>query len=227
MATFNTDIVRTIQNQSLSSVICEQLEDMITTGKIEPGERINESQLSTALGVSRAPIREACRQLERSGMVEVRANKGTFVKEIDLKKVEELYEIRAALDSLAGEKAAQVATDEQLAELRSLYEAMEQATDEDDHQTYYKANLDFHMCILLIAGNSSLIPIYQGVCKQASLFRQTSLSIPGRLPESLKHHQHILEAIESRDAVQAGYLMKQHIMEAKNALSAYCSQNED
>lgn len=223
MTDFNVDLVRTIQNKSISSIICDQLEEMILSGKIKSGERINESQLSKILGVSRAPIREACRQLERSGMVEVRNNKGTFVKQIDLREVEELYEIRAALDALAGEKAALAITDEQQGVLYGLLEEMQLATEKEDPQQYYKTNLDFHMCIMRIAGNSSLIHIYEGICKKASLFRQTSLSIPGRLPESLDHHRLIYEAIISKDSAKAARLMKDHIMEAKDALVKYCA----
>ena len=61
MTDFNVDMVRTIQNKSISSIICDQLEEMILSGKNQSGERINESQLSKNLGVSLAPIREACR----------------------------------------------------------------------------------------------------------------------------------------------------------------------
>ena len=225
MNNFNTEMVRTIQNQSLSSVIYDQLEEMILSGRIKPGERINESQLSSILGISRAPIREACRQLERSGMVEVRTNKGTFVREIDITEIEELYEIRAALDALAGEKAAHVITEEDSQELKTYVDEMETATINEDHHHYFKANLAFHMCIMRIAGNKNLMTIYDGVCKKASLFRRTSLSLPGRLPESLKQHKTIFEAISSGDPIKTENLMKRHIMDAKNALLASCAKS--
>lgn len=215
MANFKTDLVKTIQTQSLSSVICSQLEEMILSGDILPGERINESQLSSTLGVSRAPIREACRQLERSGMVEVRINKGTFVIEIDLKEVMELYEIRATLDALASDKAARIITEDQKTSLLHHLEEMRQATQREDHHKYFKANIDFHMCIMHIAGNKNLLQIYEGVSKKASLFRKTSLSAPGRLPVSLKQHEAIYEAIISGDADRAADLMKHHIHDAK------------
>lgn len=215
MANFNTDLVKTIQTQSLSSVICSQLEEMILSGEIIPGERINESQLSSALGVSRAPIREACRQLERSGMVEVRVNKGTFVKKIDLREVEEIYEIRATLDAFAADKAAQIITEDQKAALFIHLEEMQHATRQDDHQKYFNANIDFHRCIIGIAGNMNLLEISEGMSKKASLFRKTSLSVPGRLPVSLKQHEAIYEAIISGDADQAADLMKHHINDAK------------
>lgn len=218
MANFNTDLVKTIQTQSLSSVICSQLEEMILSGDILPGERINESQLSSTLGVSRAPIREACRQLERSGMVEVRINKGTFVKEIDLQEVEELYEIRATLDALAADKAAQIITEDQKTALHIHLEEMQQAAQQDDHQHYFKANIGFHMCIMHIAGNKNLLEIYEGVSKKASLFRKTSLSAPGRLPVSLKQHEAIYDAIASGDADKAADLMKHHIHDAKTII---------
>lgn len=227
MREFDSELVKTIQNQSLSTVICSQLEEMILSGAILPGERINESQLSNLLGVSRAPIREACRQLERSGMVEVRAKKGTFVKQIDIREIEELYDIRSALDSMATEKAAQHITKYQIDELQGHLEVMTNATLHNDSQSYFSANLDFHKCILQIAGNQNLIDIYDGVSKKSSLFRRTSLSIPGRLPISLKQHEAIFQAIVQGDSTLAAHLMKQHVMDAKTALLASCAISDE
>ena len=102
---FDTTELRKIQNNSLSGAVFTQLERLVMAGGIAPGERINESQLANRLGVSRAPIREACRQLEKYGLVEVRKNKGTFIRDIKIDEALELYDIRAALEALAAEKA--------------------------------------------------------------------------------------------------------------------------
>ena len=227
MPEFNTEIVKTVQKQSLSSVICSQLEDMILSGDIKPGERINESQLSSLLGVSRAPIREACRQLERHGMVEVRVNKGTFVRELNITEVEELYEIRAALDALAGEKAAMATDTGELDTLSNHLKDMKTASQSDDHDALFKANVEFHMTVMRMAGNINLMSLYEGVCKKASLFRRTSLSLPGRLLESTRQHEAIFKAIADGDASKAAELMKHHIMDAKTVLLAACAESED
>lgn len=223
---FDTDELQSIRSRSLSGAIFTQLEDMILSGKIPPGERINESHLSSLLGVSRAPIREACRQLEKYGMVEVRTNRGTFVREIDITEVQELYDIRAALDALAAEKAAQRIRQNDLEILDQHLDIMNRFSQSDDSYSYFKANLDFHHAIIHISGNQNLLHLYTGICKKASLFRRTSLSLPGRLSISLLQHREVVEALRKRDSARAAQLLKAHILDAKESLIRY-SQHKD
>jgi DNA-binding GntR family transcriptional regulator len=207
-----------IRSRSLSSTIYRQLEEMILSGKIKPGERINESRLAATLQVSRAPIREACRQLEKHGMVEVLANRGTFVRSIQSDEVEELYDIRAALEALAGERAAERITPKARKELQTSFAAMEKFAKGGSIVDYYEANADFHIEIIRISGNKSLAGIYGSICKQVSLFRKTSLSLPGRLSISLEQHQEILAALISGDGNKAGTLLRHHVLDAGHAL---------
>ena len=207
-----------IKSSSLSSVIYRQLEEMILSGRIKPGERINESQLAAALQVSRAPIREACRQLEKHGMVEVHANRGTFVRSIQPEEVEELYDIRAALEALAGERAAARITPKARKELQTRFAAMEEFAKGGSVVEYYEANTEFHMEIIRISGNKSLAGIYDSICKQVSLFRKSSLSLPGRLNISLGQHQEILAALLSGDGKEAGASLRHHVLDAGHAL---------
>jgi len=209
-----------IRSRSLSSIIYRQLEEMILAGKIKPGERINESQLAAALQVSRAPIREACRQLEKHGMVEVLANRGTFVRSIQSGEVEELYDIRAALEALAGERAAERITPNARKELKKHFAAMERFAKAGSVIDYYEANTGFHLSIIRISCNKSLAGIYDSICKRVSLFRKTSLSLPGRLGVSLAQHEEILAALLAGDGTKAGALLRHHVLDAGCALGA-------
>jgi DNA-binding GntR family transcriptional regulator len=215
-----------IRSRSLSSAIYRQLEEMILAGKIKPGERINESQLALALQVSRAPIREACRQLERHNIVEVRANRGTFVRNIESKEVAELYDVRAALDALAGERAAERMTPATVRELRGHIRLMERFAAQEDVAAYYRANLDFHMAVVRVSSNESLIKLYESVCKQALLFRRTSLSLPNRLRVSLKQHKEIFSALTSGQKDLAAGLLKNHVLDAGRALVSVIEPNK-
>ena len=215
-----------IKSSSLSSVIYRQLEEMILAGKIKSGERINESQLATALQVSRAPIREACRQLEKHGMVEVYANRGTFVRSIEAEEVEELYDIRAALEALAGERAAERMTSKARKELQSSFSAMKKFANQGSVVDYYEANAEFHLEIIRTSGSKSLVNIYDSICKQVSLFRKTSLSLPGRLNISLQQHQEILAALLSGDGNKAGTLLRHHVLDAGHTLVSALSKTK-
>jgi len=218
MNEFNTKLIKKVQRQSLTSVIHDQLEDMILSGRLKPGERINESRLSALLEVSRAPIREACRQLEKNGMVEIITRRGTFVAEIDLNEVQELYDIRASMDALATEKAAEYATPKDLEDFRYLLGEMKDAVEKKEIQKYFQCNLDFHRKIVLTSKNNNLFSLIEGIYNKASLCRKTNLYYPDRVLISFKQHNNIFKAIEAGNPEKASKLMKHHILDAKDAL---------
>lgn len=218
MNEFNIAEIQEVQNRSLVEIIFRQLEGMILSGKIQPSERINESKLSNVLGVSRAPIREALRLLASNGILEIRANRGMFVRDLQINEVEGLYDIRAALDVLAGEKAAELIDEEHLQVLNHWIKEMAVCVEANDTDAYYRANIAFHAAIVEISGNANLLSIYEGVCKQMSLFRRVSLSLPGHLRLSLQRHKKIVEAIKSKDSAKAANVMRNHTLGAKKTL---------
>jgi len=218
MSKFNTKIIKKVQTQSLTSVIYDQLEDMILTGKLKPGERINESQLSAQLEVSRAPIREACRQLEKHGMVHIIARRGTFVANIAVSEVKELYDIRASLDALAAENAAVLRTPQDLDEFRNILKNMQDGLEADDAKAYFAANMIFHRAIVRISGNKNLESLIEGIYNKASLCRKTNLSLPERMSISYRQHKYIFKAIEAGNPMEASTQMKHHVIEARDAL---------
>lgn len=218
MNEFDIHEIQEFQNRSLVEIIFRQLEGMILSGKIQPAERINESKLSNLLGVSRAPIREALRLLASNGILEIRANRGMFVRDLQIKEVEELYDIRAALDVLAGERAAERIDEEHIRVLTKWIQEMAVYVEANNTDAYYRANIAFHAAIVEISGNTNLLSIYEGVCKQMSLFRRISLSLPGQLRLSLQRHKKIIKAIKSKDSAKAAKVMKNHTLGAKKAL---------
>lgn len=228
MNEFNTKLIKKVQTQSLTSVIYNQLEDMILTGVLTPGERINESKLSAMLQVSRAPIREACRQLEKYGMVQIIARRGTFVTKIEVSEVKELYDIRASLESLAAEKSAAYATFKDLEEFQNILNTMQQAIKADDAKKYFKANMLFHRKIVLTSRNENLDSLIEGICNKASLYRKTNLSVLDRMSISYRQHKDIFGAIEAGNQTEASTQMKHHVIDARDALlSSLVSQQED
>src|SRR5919112_3447362 len=98
--------LRIRRTESLTSLVRRELERMIEVGELKAGDRLNENALALKLGVSRGPVREACRGLEQSGLVQVIVNRGVFVREISNRQAWELYEIRANLYGLAGRPLA-------------------------------------------------------------------------------------------------------------------------
>lgn len=198
------------QATSLPHLIVDQLESMIINGVLKGGDRINESALAVQLGVSRGPIREACRQLERGRLVEFRANRGMFVREISVDEAAHLYDIRATLFGLAGRLAATHANPEDIASLRAKVASLEDAPLDD----YYPGNVSLHRAIVALSGNPRLVELYDNVSKELHLFRRHGLE-----PDSARHtsndqHSEIIDRLEARDP-EAGTLMEQHILAGK------------
>ena len=168
--------------------------------------------------ISRAPIREACRQLAQYGMVENRVGKGTFVRKVNLQEAVELYEIRGALDALAAERVSLRASHEELTDLKTLIEQMREYAAEKSTTEYFATNLEFHQMIVQLSRNSALIELYEVVFRKLSLFRQKTLAQPSRLQRSLSQHEGIFNAIEKQDTQRARQLARSHVEEAKEVL---------
>src|SRR6188768_4343153 len=95
-----------LQTSSLSSVVQGELERMILSGELPPGEKLTEVALAARLGVSRGPLREAFRMLEEAGLVRSEKNRGVFVRDIPIEEAVEIFDLRAAMDELVGRKLA-------------------------------------------------------------------------------------------------------------------------
>ncbi|MDB9894445.1 GntR family transcriptional regulator [Reinekea forsetii] len=210
--------INDLRTQSLGTIIEHKLEHMILDGEIQPGERINESSLAQSFGVSRAPIREACRKLAQYGLVENRVGKGSFVCQVDLSVVIELYEIRGMLDAYAVEQVCLKADQAMIDTLGSRIEDMRILAKRDTAAEYLLANLAFHLLIVEYACNKSLVDIYRGVFKKLTLFRNETLSVADRRQISMGQHEQIFQAISDRDAQEASRLARNHVEEAKNVL---------
>jgi DNA-binding GntR family transcriptional regulator len=202
----------------LSKVLCDQIEGMILSGQMQPGERLNEQHLAQRFGVSRGPIREAVRALEGAGFVEAVTNKGVFVRQLTVAEVREVYDVRAALFGLAGRLLAERAGESVVAALHGLVEGMEQAAANRDFDAYYPLNLAFHEAIVDGSGNATLAAQYRAFVKRLHLFRARSLVQGGGLAVSNREHREMLSAITARDPGWAHEAHWRHVASAKDRL---------
>src|ERR1700738_4078877 len=155
--------LKTRRAETLSSLIAEELERMIIRGELQAGDRINESALAQVFSISRGPIREACRSLEKSNLVRVVTNRGVFVREMSVVQAAEIYDVRAHLFGLAGRLAASRISLQEDAGLRALVAEMQEAKDID---TYYPLNVAFHTRLVELSGNKCVAELYNGLSKE-------------------------------------------------------------
>ncbi len=207
--------VRLLKSHSLTMLVQRELERMILAGEMPVGEKLNEIAIAASLGVSRGPVRESFRALEETGLVRIEKNRGVFVREISVAEADDIFEVRATFDQMAGRKLALSITPAQLAHLRSLLEAMEDATRQKDLERYHPLNLGFHDALVGYANNPKLLQMYRRLVNELNLYRRHTLAQRDRLPTSTLEHKRILAAITSGDPDIAGRTLYDHAMSSR------------
>ena len=202
----------------LGSVVHSRVEELILTGAISAGERVNELRLASQLGVSRGLVREALRALEYAGLLAAVPNRGAFVRKVALDDALHLYDIRAGLARVAGRLLARRVTRIELARLRATFERMERACAARDVATYYAGNLAFHSQLIELAGNPRLTAMNESVRNELQLYLRNAVVGPTQLKESQAEHRAILQANIKGDAERAGAAFEAHILAGKQRM---------
>jgi DNA-binding GntR family transcriptional regulator len=198
------------RTQSLTGIVQKEIERMILSGELVAGERINEQALAGRLGVSRGPIREATRALEKAGLLTSVLNQGVFVRRIADDEAAEIYDVRAVLFGFVCHRLAGRINPEQKRALEALVNEMEKTIERGDSSLYYRLNLQFHASILDFAEHARARQTYESLIKETHLLRQSALSAAFRMRQSNAEHAAILNAIAAGDAETARRLGEAH-----------------
>jgi DNA-binding GntR family transcriptional regulator len=215
--------IELLRSESLTTLLEREIERLVLIGELRPGERVNEKRLADRFQISRGPIREACRGLERTGLLASVPNRGSFVREVDEKEALDIYDVRKVLFGLAGALAADRATARDIVDLAGLHKAMAEAVLRRDFSAYYPVNLHFHSKIIEMARNPTLARSYHEQIKKLHLFRARGLIQTGSLAESNDEHGRILAAIKQADRLRARAVCEEHVCNAKSRLVASLS----
>lgn len=206
--------------KTITSIAVDAIEDMIVSGELVAGDRINESSLAEQLGISRGPIREACRSLEQAGLLTSQTNRGMYVREVSLEEARDLYELRGAVAGLAGELIVKRAKDVEIQQLLQLVEQMQVAADGSKTAEYFRLNLQFHDGLVRAARNSALEDTYRKIVNQLHLLRRRGLVQEGNLQVSNREHREIVSALSERDAQKASQAIRTHVANGLTRLIA-------
>jgi DNA-binding GntR family transcriptional regulator len=204
-----------LRSQTLVSICQTEIERMILDAELGMGARINELALAARLGISRGPVREACRSLVQAGLLETHVNRGFFVRKLTLREVIDLYDLRAGLMRLAGSLIAARASVSQVAHLGNLVDAMEAAHAKDNAARFRDLNAEFHAALVEMANNRRLQEVYAGLVKELRLFRRRGLASRTAMELSNREHRAIVDAIAARDAARTADAMEHHILQGK------------
>ena len=204
---------------SIADQIFEQLERDILSGKYARGEVLSELRLSSELGVSRTPVREAIRRLEQENILE-EAGRGVTVVGISKQDMLDMYEIRIRIEGLAAEWAAARIGDEELNQIRETLELQRYYTEKGGSHSDQIKNLDsqFHELVYRACGSRALTDTLIGLHKKMTKFRMASVSKQSRALQSVEEHEAILAALSAHDAEAAGEAMTAHVVNARDRM---------
>jgi DNA-binding GntR family transcriptional regulator len=185
---------------SLVDLAVERLRHDILSGRIDPGERLVEEQLTKQLGISRAPLREAMRLLAQQGLVEHIPRRGVRVATLSDDDVRELYELRDVLERHA---VTAMPDRPDLTGLRAALEVMRTATENDDRLELANAHRRFHVEVVTLGGNRQLAALYETILVRIQLYMAVNMrreAEVARAEDGVHRHERLLEAAERGDA---------------------------
>jgi DNA-binding GntR family transcriptional regulator len=204
----NSKIIRT---ETLQVQVYDYLLQKIMDGYFPPGQRLIEEKLVEETGVSRSPIREAIRRLEKDGLVVVNPQGGVRVYNITQEDFQYLYECRFSMEPIAAKYAAERIKPGQILRLENVINEMEKAVYQNDVMKMRELNALFHTLIMEASENPYLVKMMKQLKVLINFYRNVLLKISMRWESGVKEHQAIWEAIRNKNGAAAEYWMKQHI----------------
>jgi len=207
-----------IPRQVLHQEVATRLRQHIVEGRIAPGAKLNERELSESLKVSRTPLREAIKMLAAEGLVELLPNRGAVALQLSEQDVADTFEVIAGLEGQAGELAAQRITPEELAELKALHYEMLAAHTRRDLSTYYRINAQIHTLINQGARNAVLTQTWRTVNARLQSLRFRSNLNADKWRRAVREHQRMVELLTARDSTGMRALMVQHLENKRDAV---------
>ena len=207
----NLELFEKAPNETVREYAYRVLYENIMSLKLPPGTAMSEQELSGILHVSRTPVREALRQLDLEGLVEIAPNRGAKVIGISRKDVEDIYHMRARLEGLAARKAAEQIKEEELAELEEVILLSEFHVKKPESKQMVRLDGRFHEIMYRASGSRMLEHVLTDFLHYVKMARSHSVKTEHRAQESVKEHKRILEAIRQRDGDLAEQLANEHI----------------
>ena len=202
-------------SKPLGEIVYIALREAIIKNQFKSGERLMETELADEMMVSRTPVREAVRKLQSEGYVVMLPRKGTYVTSLTIQDVNDVFEIRSALESMAAGLASERASDAEIGAIKRFIEEEAVLWDGTDLARAIRSDIQFHSMVYRASKNVRIEALINDLREQTQRLRSSTLSRPGRLRFALEEHRQILAAIEARDTAGARAASIAHIERSK------------
>ena len=202
----------------------DRLREAIVSGRLQPNERLVESDLARSMGVSRTIIRSALVRLEHEGLVEHERHRGARVRLVSQDEAVEILDARAVLEGLAARLAAERATPDDVEDLKTILAEMQRLREADDLLAVSDENAKLHRKLLAISGHQTAARLIAALNSQMVRFQYRTILLPGRSERSFAEHAEIIAAVAAGDGDRAEAAMRTHLSSVANALRRQASE---
>lgn len=205
-----------LQHTDLGTAVTASLRSAIVSGEIAAGVRLVETDLAEQFGVSRGPVRDALAELQRSGLVELRARKGSFVRSLTAVDVDEVYSLRIALESLAVRRAVETGIEASV--LHDLLNDLRLANASGDPLQIGVADMALHRGLVQAGGHGRLLEAWERLADQTLLMMTDLPALAPEIQGPMGAHSDIVEHITANDADAAVGSLVEHLTAARQAM---------
>jgi DNA-binding GntR family transcriptional regulator len=207
--------------KSIRQKIYDHLREQLLSGEIQPHQHLVEAKIAQDIGTSRTPVREALHSLELEGLIESIPRVGYVVRPISEEEVEEICEIRAAIEGLAARWAIEKAQQKLVIELGRNISISEDKVSKGDVRAFVDMDAQFHEIISKFSGSKRLLELAQTLRRHMLRYRIQSIYLTDNVLRAIEGHKGILQAIEKSDLEEVDKAIKRHLEQSKKDVLRY------
>ncbi len=207
---------------NLTSLAYDSIKRYILDGRLDEGARLTEEFLSTSLGISKSPIREALNRLETEGFIHIEPRRGAYLRDYSIQDINDLYDLRSALETHVVHTAA--LSPKLFAELKQSARQMRQALRDNDKPHYIEEDLRFHALLANATGNNRLCRMLENVQNQIWILRRKTYDLSSSTAADT--HEAIIAALETGERPRAEHAMNEHIRTVRGKLLEFLEQGQ-
>lgn len=215
------------QYKSLGEVVFDYLRDAIMNGDLKPDERLMENTIAEQLGVSRTPVREAMKKLEKENFITVVPRKGAYVSKVTAKDILDVLEVRRVLEGFASKLAAERMNNKEKKDLKKCYEKFNIHLEKLNVKGMIEKDREFHDLIFSATKNNKLIDLVKSLHEQFHRFRLIYFYEYSNYGNIQERHKNILQAIEEGNSVDAKRFAEAHVEEIAKAVIEWAERESE
>ncbi len=210
----------TINRRYLHDEAATRLREMISSGALKPGDKVNESELADSFGISRTPVREAIKMLAAEDLLEILPNYGPRVRLINAVELKDMLEVIAVLEATAGEQACDNITDAEVDAIEALHDAMIADRASGNFPSYFVRNRQIHDAIVAASRNETLQRLYVSLSGRIQVARYSSEKTPAQWDRVLREHVEMVRCLRDRDGAALFTVLREHVRGQEKVIAA-------